>query len=71
MIDHLAIETRIEIVCDALQLDTVPTFAIDETEPLPDDLLAWVRQHRQSLDWIMEGDVTCMIRAMARQRATR
>lgn len=59
MIDKVAIQARAELVCDTLDLP------IDLANGVADDLWQFIwfcRQTGVSADWLVRGDVRCMIR---------
>ena len=60
MIDRNAVNARLEVIVDALDL---PSFEYESaTDGGGNGILSFAERHGQSLDWIVFGDVRPMLR---------
>ena len=63
------IQSRLEVIIDALE---VPERVVADDDPKVRffKLIQFAKRHGQSLDWIVMGDVRCMLIALAGRERT-
>jgi hypothetical protein len=61
-LDWTAIYARCEFIADTLRL---PYSEVEKAKGGEDELINFVQRYKQCLDWVVEGDVSCIVKRLA------